>query len=123
MNVEEHIEKARNSLEASDREFAAGNKLRASENLWGAATHALKALMTEEARICKGHREFAIAVRRLADERGDQQIRLGFLIAEMFFYNSQFGFMEDWQIADDREHLREILAHILPNSAVKQAVD
>ncbi len=109
-------------MAASDREFDTGSKFVASEKLWCAATHALTALMREEVRLDKTHRKFAIAVRRLAEERGDQQIRLGFIIAEMFFYNSQFGFMEDWQIEDDREHLKEILARILPNFVVNHAV-
>ena len=122
MNAEEHVETAREFLAASDREFEAGDKFQASEKLWGAATHALMALMTEEVKIGKGHREFEVAVRRLADKRGDHHIRLGFIIAEKFYYNSQFGFMEDWQIADDREHLREILARVLPDFPVNQAV-
>ena len=121
MNSDEHVQRAREFLQASDREFEAGEILQGSEKLWEAATHALMALMTEEVKLCKGHRDFDIAVRRLADERGDQSIRLTFVIAEMFYYNSQFGFMEDWQIADDREELKEILARVLPDFAMRRA--
>ena len=123
MNVEEHKATAMEFLAASDREFEAGDTLQASEKLWGAATHALMSLMTEEIKLEKGHRDFSVAVRRLAEERGDQQIQLGYIIAEMFFYNSQYGFMEDWQIEDDRKHLRGILSRILPKSVATHAVD
>ena len=121
MNAKEHAQTAREFLEASDREFEAGDTLQASEKLWGAATHALLTLMTEEVDISKVNRDLSVAVRRLTNERGDEHIRLAFVIAENFYYNSQFGFMEDWQIADDREKLKEILARIVPELAVESA--
>ena len=121
MNAKEHAQKAREFLEASDREFEAGDALQASEKLWGAATHALLTLMTEEVDISKVNRDLSVAVRRLTNERGDEHIRLAFVIAENFYYNSQFGFMEDWQIADDRGKLKEILARIVPELAVESA--
>ena len=123
MDAEEHVQTAREFLEASDREFEAGDILQGSEKLWSGATHALMALMKEEVKICKGHREFDIAVRRMAKERGDEYIRLGFVIAEKFYYNSQFGFMDDWQIEDDREYLKEILERILPDLVMSQVAD
>ncbi len=121
MNVTEHIQTAREFLVASDREFEAGDVLQGSKKLWGAATHALLTLMKEEVEISKVNRELSMAVRRLTNERGDEHIRLAFVIAENFYYNSQFGFMEDWQIADDREKLKEILARIVPELAVESA--
>ncbi len=123
MDSKQHIETAREFLEASDREFEAGEILQGSEKLWGAATHALMALMKEEVNVSNGHREFEIAVGRLSDECSDHRIRLCFMIAQMFYYNSQFGFMEDWQIADDREELKDILSRVLPEFATNQVVD
>ena len=43
MTEEDHGRTAIEFLEASDREFEAGDHLQASEKLWGAATHAVMA--------------------------------------------------------------------------------
>ena len=44
MGIREHAQTAREFLEASDREFAAGDILQGSERLWGAFSHAMTAI-------------------------------------------------------------------------------
>ena len=115
MNANEHVQTAREFLEASDREFEAGDKLQASEKLWGAATHALMAVIQAEGQTSKSHRDLRITARRLAIERNDLLIGIGFETAEKFHINFYHGFMDDWQIADGREDVHEFVKRLLPD--------
>jgi hypothetical protein len=47
--IQDHAVTAEDFLAASDREFAAGDVLQASEKLWGAAAHAITAVAKESA--------------------------------------------------------------------------
>ena len=113
MTPTEHIKTAREFLEASDREFEAGDELQGSEKLWGAATHALRAAMQSEGRTGGKHHELREAVQRLADERSDPAIQSGFAIAEKFHANFYHGFMEDYQIESDRPLVHDFVERIL----------
>ena len=123
MNAKEHVQTAWEFLEASDREFEAGDILQGSEKLWGAATHALMAVMQSNGQTMKSHREMQNAARRLAIERNDVLILAGFDAAERFHINFYHGHMEDWQIADGREDVREFVERLLPNGTLEPAVD
>ena len=123
MNAKEHVQTAWEFLEASDREFEAGDILQGSEKLWGAATHALMAVMQSNGQTMKSHREMQNAARRLAIERNDVLILAGFDAAERFHINFYHGYMEDWQIADGREDVREFVERLLPNGTLEPAVD
>ena len=114
MNAKEHVQTAREFLEASDREFEAGDQLQASEKLWGAVTHALIAVMQEEGQNIGTHRELRRTAERLATERDDLRIRLGFEVAEKFHANFYHGFMEDFQVERGREDVREFVHLLLP---------
>ena len=120
MNVKEHVQLAQEFLEASDREFEAGDKFQASEKLWGAASHALMSVMQEEGEVGKSHSEMRRAVRRLAVKREDEFIRTGFEVAEKFHANFYHGFMEDFQISEGREDVREFVERLLPNGTLEQ---
>ena len=48
MLVRVHSRTAQEFLAASDREFAAGDALQASEKLWGAAAHAIMAVAQQQ---------------------------------------------------------------------------
>lgn len=117
MNVEEHKATAREFLAASDREFEAGDVLQGSEKLWGAATHALMAVMQSNGQAMKSHREMQNAARRLAIERNDVLIVAGFDAAEKFHINFYHGYMDDWQIEDGREDVREFVERLLPETS------
>ena len=80
----DHARTALAFLEASDREFASGDKLQASEKLWGAATHSLMAVAMQDGRRLGSHNSFRITAERLSDEHGDPSIEYGFAFAERF---------------------------------------
>ena len=113
MNAREHAETARYFLAESDREFAAGDVLQASEKLWGAAAHA--AIAVAQARVWRHtkHRHLKIAVRRLARELGDAKLETGFAAAERLHANFYHGFMDADDIAQDRRAAREFVEKTL----------
>ena len=123
MNAKEHVQTAREFLEASDREFDAGDILQGSEKLWGAATHALMAVMREEGHDVGTHKAMGRAAVRLSAERGDPIIGLGFEVAEKFHANFYHAFMEEDQIERGRRSVREFVERLLPNGRLEPAVD
>jgi hypothetical protein len=108
-----HIKTAREFLEASDREFEAGDELQGSEKLWGAATHALRAAAQPGGQSIGKHRELSAAAKQLALERDDPAIQSGFAIAEKFHANFYHGFMEDYEIESARPIVRNFVERIL----------
>lgn len=91
MLTEDHVRAALAFLEASDREFASGDKLQASEKLWGAATHALMAIAMQHGHRLGSHNSFRDTAERLSDEHDDPSIEYGFAFAERFhryFYHA-----------------------------------
>ena len=91
MLTEDHVRTALAFLEASDREFASGDKLQASEKPWGAATHALMAIAMQRGRRLGSHGSFRDTAERLSDEHDDPSIEYGFAFAEKFhrhFYHA-----------------------------------
>ena len=102
MTTEEHARTAREFLAAAEREFADGDDLQASEKLWGAASHAVKAIAIQRHWPHGTHRAIVEAVKSLAEEQGDETLRWQFGLAEKFHANFYTGFMEDFTIAYDR---------------------
>ena len=119
MDANEHAQTAIEFLDASDREFEEGEILQGSEKLWDAAAHALMAVMREEGHDVGTHKAMGRAAERLASERGDPVIRLGFGIAEKFHANFYHAFMEEDQIERGRKSVREFVERLLPNGTLK----
>ena len=121
MTVQDHIRTAFGFLDDSDREFAAGDVLQASEKLWGAASHAVIAVAESRNWNHGSHRALKNAVIRLDAERGDLLIRAGFAIAEKFHINFYYNGMEDYEIEQDRpvvhEFVRQVTALASENGA------
>ena len=113
MPAQDHAQTARDFLAASDREFAAGDILQASEKLWGAAAHAITAAAKQRGLNHGTHRTMINAARRIADERDDDQMRLGILAAQHFHSNFYNGTMEDDDIAYDRPLVHRFVALML----------
>ncbi len=112
MTIQDHIRTAFDFLEDSDREFAAGDVLQASEKLWGAASHAVIAVAESRGWNHGSHRALKNAVRRLAIERNDPLIETRFLAAEKFHINFYYNTMEDYQIELDRPHVHEFVRQV-----------
>ena len=113
MQVREHAETAREFLIASDREFAAGDIVQASEKLWGAAAHAVMAVAQEREWNHSSHRSLKNTVIRLSREQGDPLIETQFLAAEKFHRNFYHDSMEDWERDADRPLVHDFVRRVL----------
>ena len=113
MTVEEHIQTARDFLEASDHEFSNGDQLQGSEKLWSAAAHALMAVMQQRGMESTSHRALRFQAEVLAREYNDLGIRAGFIAADMFHRNFYNYFMDEHDIEDNRPIVREFVERVL----------
>ena len=113
MATSERIQAAQDFLEASDREFNAGDNRQGSEKLWGASTQLIIAMAEERGWDCGSHRAMKQAAGRLALEYGDPFISYRFSIAEKFQANSYHNFMEDFELDADRPLVREFVERLL----------
>ena len=113
MTVEEHIQTARDFLEASDDEFSNGDQLQGSEKLWAAAAHALMAVIQRRGMESTSHRALRFQAEALAREYDDYRIRAGFIAADMFHRNFYNYFMDEHDIEDNRPIVREFVERIL----------
>ena len=111
--TEQHVQAARDSLEAADREFASGDHLQGSEKLWGAASHAVMAVAQQRGLSFGSHRALKEAVQRPAEDTGDRALIGGFGIAEKFHANFYHDFMEDYQLDADRPVIREFVMRMM----------
>ena len=113
MVTEEHVQTARDFLEAADREFGAGDVLQGSEKLWGAASHAVIAAAQQRGWPYGKHGNLKVAVRRLYQESGDELLTRDFTIAEQFHANFYHDFMEDFQIEEARPFVQDFVDRVL----------
>ncbi len=113
MLVQDHVVTANEFLDASDREFASGDGLQASEKLWGAASHAVMAVASQRDWEHRTHRALSNAVQRLYTETGDDILPGGFLAAQAFHKNFYHNEMEDYEVNFARPVVREFVARVL----------
>ena len=113
MRVQEHVETAWDFLEESDREFAKGDDLQASEKLWGAASHAVMAVAQQRGWPYGSHRAMKTAADRLGEIHDDSVLSNGFGVAEKFHANFYHGFMEDYQLDADRPKVRDFVHRVV----------
>ena len=113
MLIEDHVQTAKDFLDAADREFDAGDELQGSEKLWGAASHAVMAAAIRRGWKSGSHRALKEAVSKLIVEYNDQSLRGGFIAAEKFHINFYHGAMEEFEITDDRPVVREFVERLL----------
>lgn len=113
MTADDHLQTSQEFLERSRREFAEGDELQGSEKLWGAASHAVMALSMERGWPISKHRDLKRAVNGLSQETGDQTMKSGFSVAEKFHANYYHGFMEDFEIVDDRPIVENLITQLL----------
>ena len=111
MMIQEHIDTAREFLDGSAREFAAGDALQGSEKLWGAFSHAVVAMCQERGWKYGSHREIIDAGLRLAEEMGID--RGGVWAARSFHANFYHGFLEDFEVEYARPVVRSFVESIL----------
>ena len=107
------MQTARDFLDRSRLEFADGDEMQGSEKLWGAASHAVMGLAMQRGWPINKHSDLRRAVNNLSQEAGDQALTLRFSVAEKFHANYYHGFMDDFQIVDDRPLVEEFVERIL----------
>ncbi len=113
MEVQEHAQTAEEFLAVSDHEFMAGDNLRASEKLWGAASHAMMAIAQQRGWRYSRHRDLKRAARKLSEEIGDPAIADRFAMAEQFHSNFYHDFMGEFRISEDRTSVRDLVERVL----------
>lgn len=87
MEADGHATTSRALLEQARHELAADDVLQASEKLWGAAAHTVKAVAEKRGWPHNGHRQLMEVVNRLANETGDSDFRALFAIAQNLHIN------------------------------------
>ena len=100
-------------LSESDREFAAGEPLQASEKLWGSATHALMAVAMRQGRRLSSHTSFRDAAERLSDEHGDASIEYGFAHAGRLHRNFYHNDIADYELTVLRPKVHDFVNRVL----------
>ncbi len=113
MATNERVRTARDFLDASDREFGAGDNRQGSEKLWGAATQIVIAMAQERGWDYGSHHAMKAASARLTVEYADPAFQDGFGLAEKFHGNFYHNFMEDFQLEVDRPRMREFIERML----------
>ena len=113
MLTEDHAQTALDFLAASDQEFADGDRLQASEKLWGAASHALIAVAKRRGWSHGSHYALKEAAERLTDEHDEFRIELEFLAAEKFHRNFYNDNLEDFELASDRPKVHNFVHRVL----------
>ena len=102
MTAEDHARQAACVLSNQNRKFAKGDVLQASEKLWGATSHAIKAVADQRGWDHGKNSHRRLVVRRLAEEYEEFWLRAGYAAAEQFHANFYNNFMEDDAIEDYR---------------------
>ena len=112
MLLQEHTHTARDFLQEADREFAEGKTQQASAKLWGAATHAVMSMAQQRGWQFGTHYDLKMSAELLAVEFDNPMIASEFSVAEKFHANFYYGFMEDFQIREDRPIVRRFVERI-----------
>jgi hypothetical protein len=84
-------------LEDADQLLEAGDYSQASEKYWGAAAEVIKSIAERRGWTHSSHRDIRIALRRVAEETGDSELRRLFSIMESLHAN----FYENWMDGED----------------------
>ena len=113
MLTNDHAAKALDFLAQSDAEFVEGDRLQASEKLWGAATHAIMAAAQQRGWRHGSHRALKEAAEQLSDDHNDPLIEYGFLAAEKFHRNFYHDNMEDFELDLDRPKVHGFVHRVL----------
>ena len=113
MLTAEHTHTAHEFQERAIREFASGNRLIASEILWGAVAHAVMAIATENGWPKGSHGAFRSAVRRLSRERNDPVLTTFFDSAEKLPENFYHNNLNPTGITLRREQAQRLIPRLL----------
>ncbi len=106
---QEHTLISREFFTKAEEALAQGDLLQASEKLWGAAAHMVKAVAEGRGWEHSGHRELFQVVNRLANESGDADLRHLFHTANSLHSNFYENWMPREMIEADAQQIGEFL--------------
>ena len=112
---QKHTRLAWQLLNQADHEIMAGDLLQSSEKLWGATSHALKALCESRGWRHSKYAQLEYAAKQLAKERDDDSIRLAYRVAEICHANFSYDWMEFEDVDENRIIVRRLVEKILAN--------
>ena len=95
--IESHAVHSRRMLEHAAEMIAQGDRLQASEKIWGAAAHRLKEITEERGWPYDGHADARVIARHIANQSNNQQIADLFAVAtdtHQNFYEDQMALEE-----------------------------
>ena len=107
--AQEHFPISRDFYAKAHDALAQHDLLQASEKIWGATAHMVKAVAEGRGWEHSGHRELFQVVNRLANESGDPELRHLFHVANSLHSN----FYENWMAADWSETGAEQIGELL----------
>ena len=113
MTTLEHTRTAQELLAKSDRQFAAGEYREGSGTLWRAAELAMTAVARRHGLKHSNFKELMKASKHLSEKMGDLSICTGFDAARLFYDNSQYGFLDDYELDAFRSPTQEFVHHTL----------
>ena len=112
--VEEHLRISRQFMRQAEAEFARGDRLQASEKAWGAAAHAVKAVVQHRGWQRDGHRYLFDAIDGIYRETGDPELRDLFGRANSLHMNFYENWQSDEYVQDGIERVKVLLAKLEP---------
>ena len=114
--IEEHKEISRRFFMKAADALAEEDLLQASEKLWGASAHMIKAVAEARGWQHYGHRELFQVVHRLVEETGDEEFRDLFDIANSLHINFYENRMDSQWIENRTERIGNLLNKLEPLS-------
>ena len=121
MEQEDHLQKALESLAASERKFVVGDDRRAAEELWGAVKHALTAAAVSRGWSYDTRKDLFFTAHWLAEELQEPLVKAGFTMADKFREHVKHGDMEDFEIELDRPIVHRFVHWMAANLTTGQA--
>ena len=106
---QKHVRNARHFLEAADELFDQGDYVQTSEKLWGAASHALKALCIRRRWRHGKYSQIREAARRLTEDTGDLIFAAGYVSA----YGQHRNFCNDDLEPEDIDFERPLIRQMV----------
>ena len=113
MLVSEHVRTTDEFLERANREFISGNRLIASEVLWGAVAHAVMAVATDRGWPKNSHGAFKNVVRRLHNEHNEPELLTFFDSAEKLHENFYHNNLATREVPRRQRQARALIPRLL----------
>ena len=108
----DHALVSRVFIEQAQTELDSGDLLQASEKAWGATARALKAIAEPRGWQHNSHYHYYQIVRRLIDLTGNEELRIGFQIAESLHANFYNGWMPETEVRASIADVRQLVADL-----------